>query len=123
MSKTDLKRERQLALLALAFFLIAFFVFREYLYPALNVPALAATSERGYAATSVIEINAASMKELMIIPGIGEALAGRIIEKRDELGGFASLQDVLLVHGIGEKKLEKMKPYIIIEKNRKVNVN
>ncbi len=59
-----------------------------------------------------IPINTATEKELETIPGIGPVLASRIVEYRREHGPFASYEDLLNVKGIGEKILEKIKPYI-----------
>jgi len=62
-----------------------------------------------------IKINKATKAELMALPGIGEVLADRIIQKRNELGGFKKPEDLLLVKGIGEKKLEKIRGLIVLE--------
>ena len=48
----------------------------------------------------------------MLLPGVGETIAKRIIEYRTENGEFAAVEDLLKVNGIGEKKLDQMKPYI-----------
>lgn len=53
----------------------------------------------------LVSINRAGDKELEELPGIGPALAGRIIAWREANGGFKSKQDLLKVSGIGEKLL------------------
>jgi competence protein ComEA len=58
-----------------------------------------------------IDINAASAVELTDLPGIGPALARRIIDYREEHGPFASVDDLLHISGIGERILERLKPY------------
>jgi competence protein ComEA len=59
-----------------------------------------------------ININESSAEELTIVPGIGEVLAGRIVEYKENHGSFYSVNDLLNVPGIGEKKLEKIKEYV-----------
>ena len=60
----------------------------------------------------LININKASLSELQNIPGIGEKKAGAIVDYRNQHGSFTKIDDLLNVKGIGEKMLEKMKPYI-----------
>lgn len=61
-----------------------------------------------------ININTATKAELMQLPGIGEAMAERIVLYREDHGPFHSPDDLLSVKGIGKKKLENLKPYITI---------
>ncbi|HER1646903.1 TPA: helix-hairpin-helix domain-containing protein [Streptococcus pyogenes] len=58
---------------------------------------------------SKVHINKASLEELQHIPGIGAKRAQDIIDMRDKLGGFKTLDDLRQVSGIGEKTLEKLK--------------
>ncbi|MDD8019403.1 MAG: helix-hairpin-helix domain-containing protein, partial [Bacteroidota bacterium] len=62
-----------------------------------------------------INIRTASKKELMLLPGIGEVMAERIILYRDENGSFKTINDLKKVKGIGEKKFDKLKPYIEVQ--------
>ena len=72
--------------------------------------------ESGYAAEDrgMIDINAASAAELEDLPGIGPALAGRVIEYREANGPFSGTEELLEINGIGEKTLEGLLPYITI---------
>ncbi|EGT3599092.1 ComEA family DNA-binding protein [Clostridium perfringens] len=65
--------------------------------------------------SSVININTASKETLMTLNGIGESKAQAIIDYRDEIGGFKSVDDIINVSGIGEKTLEKIKDKISIK--------
>ena len=64
--------------------------------------------------TFPVNINTASKKELDALPGIGEKLAQRIIDYRSANGPFQSVDDLIKVKGIGEKTLEKIKPYATV---------
>lgn len=61
-----------------------------------------------------VRINSASASELQSLPGVGPALAQRIIAERSR-GRFASAEDLLRVSGIGKAKLEKMHAYVEVD--------
>ncbi len=61
-----------------------------------------------------ININSDDIYELCDLPDIGEAKAKAIIEYRKENGNFTSPDELLNVHGIGEKIYENIKNYIFI---------
>ena len=61
-----------------------------------------------------ININTASEKELDALPGIGPAIAKRIVEHRSSQP-FTKIEDIMLVKGIGEKKFAKLKELITVE--------
>jgi len=61
-----------------------------------------------------IAINRATADELELVPGIGPVLAEKIICYRQKNGDFARFDEILRVEGIAEKKLEQLKPFLII---------
>lgn len=61
-----------------------------------------------------ININTATLLELTEIPGVGEVIAQRILEYRQKHHLFADIQELLDIDGIGQKKFEKMEPYVTI---------
>lgn len=61
----------------------------------------------------LVNVNTANQEELMTLNGIGEVIATRIIEYRQQHGPFTCAQDLLEVKGIGEKKLEKIRKALV----------
>jgi competence protein ComEA len=59
-------------------------------------------------------LNQASAAELSVIPGIGPKTALAILEYRKSHGLFLDLKELVHVKGIGEKKLERIAPYLIL---------
>lgn len=59
-----------------------------------------------------LDINSAPQSELSLLPGIGPAMASRIIESREQRGPFKSVDDITRVPGIGEITLQDMRPFI-----------
>jgi competence protein ComEA len=76
--------------------------------PLLTVPAAAAE------AAGVVNINSATVEQLMLLPRVGASVAQRIVEFRDQNGRFKQTVDLMLVKGIGEKTFELIEPYIAI---------
>lgn len=84
--------------------------------------ALAAGGAEGGAATvsgagtssGLVNINTASAAELQTLSGIGPSMAQSIIDERTQNGAFASVDDLMRVSGIGEKKLAKIKDCICV---------
>ena len=61
-----------------------------------------------------INLNTDPVELLTELPGIGDALAQRIVEYRETNGNFSAVEDLLLVPGIGEKTLEAIRGYIYV---------
>ena len=64
---------------------------------------------------STININTASLKELMELPGIGEVTANKIIEYRTQNGKFGTIEELKNVPGIGSSKFENLKEKIRVK--------
>ena len=62
----------------------------------------------------VININFASLSELVQLPGIGNVIAQNIIDYRNKYGQFKSKEELINVKGIGEKKFEKIRDLISV---------
>lgn len=73
----------------------------------------APASQPGYLPSpSIISLNSADQAALETIPGIGPVTAGAILQHRDEIGGFTSLEQLLDVSGIGPATYESMRDFI-----------
>ena len=64
---------------------------------------------------AVININTADQEELMLLDGIGEKLAERILEYRTENGAFQTIEEIQNVKGIGEKTFADIAADITVE--------
>jgi len=62
-----------------------------------------------------ININMATAEQLVLLPGVGKKTADAIIEYRTKNGNFKAVDDIAKVKGIGAKKLEKIKKYLVLE--------
>lgn len=80
--------------------------------------ALVLTTGPVFAAASApagkVNLNTASVSQLEDLPGIGPALAARIVEHRQKNGAFKSVEDVLAVKGIGEKNFAKIQGFLSV---------
>ncbi len=63
----------------------------------------------------LININTAAAAELELLPGIGPALAARIVEHRTRHGRFRSVDELDHVSGIGPRTLEKIRPHATVK--------
>ncbi|HEY6326224.1 MAG TPA: ComEA family DNA-binding protein, partial [Candidatus Cybelea sp.] len=59
-----------------------------------------------------VDVNRAGAAELAAVPGIGRAVAARIVELREREGGFTSLDELLDVAGMTQTRLERARPYL-----------
>lgn len=73
-----------------------------------------ATTPGAGSSSGLVNINTASAAELQTLSGIGPSMAQSIIDERTKNGAFASVDDLMRVSGIGEKKLAKIKDCICV---------
>lgn len=62
-----------------------------------------------------IDLNAATQAQLEQLPGVGPALAKRIIDDRSAKGRYTRVEDLDRVRGIGPKLLEKIRPHVTVK--------
>ena len=63
----------------------------------------------------IVNLNTASVNELTKLPGIGKVYAERIIKYREANKGFKAVDELMKVKGIGEKKLERLKLFVVTD--------
>ena len=85
----------------------------KIIIPELVGESTATATAKGFPADK-ISINRAGERELDTLPGIGPAMAKRIIDYRNEKGAFQRLEDLKKVRGIGEAKYERLKDKICL---------
>lgn len=69
---------------------------------------------KSQAQKEAVNINTASVEQLTLLPRVGSVVAQRIVDFRDKNGRFKSLEDLMLVQGVGEKTFELIRPHITI---------
>ncbi len=69
---------------------------------------------RGKAETK-LDLNRATLEQFQQLPGIGPALAQRLIDHRHAGGPFRSVEDLRKVKGLGPKRIERLRPLVMVE--------
>jgi comEA protein len=62
----------------------------------------------------LVNVNKATIDELVKVRGIGPVMAKRIVEHRDKNGAFKSIDDLTQVQGIGGNKLQRIKDQVTV---------
>ena len=65
--------------------------------------------------SSILDLNSATPDQLQTLPGIGAAMAQRIVDYRSIHGPFSSVEDLQIVQGFGKRRLEQVRPWLIVQ--------
>lgn len=104
-----MKQKRWKVALAAIFLLASGFWYSHLYYDGKVIQETAPVVETvEIAVDDAINLNTASKEELMLLDGIGEKMAERILTYREEHGPFAKIEDIQNVKGIGEKTYAKI---------------
>ncbi len=83
------------------------------------------TEKKSFHQYSIIDINSADTTAFIALPGIGSKLAVRIVNFREKLGGFYSIDQIGETYGLPDSTFRKIKQYLEIKNSavRKININ
>lgn len=97
----NLKNLRRLALFSISLFLLA-------------VAAQSFAGTKKHLPSKPIDLNTATISQLEELPGVGPVTAKAILDFRAKSGPFHRVEDLLSVHRISQKKLNKLRPYVTV---------
>jgi competence ComEA-like helix-hairpin-helix protein len=69
-------------------------------------------------AAGIVDLNAATPRELEALPGVGPVIAARIVAYRDRVGGFTSVGELRKVGGIGPKRYSELRSLVGVGSGR-----
>ena len=75
----------------------------------------AQTAAAGPDAQGKLNLNTATLQELLALPGVGEKTAARILAYREKYGRFVAVEQLMDVDGIGEKQLAQLRELVYVE--------
>ncbi|MCL2573686.1 MAG: helix-hairpin-helix domain-containing protein [Defluviitaleaceae bacterium] len=78
-------------------------------------PTVTASGQIGQSVDGRININTATSEQLQTLSGIGPVTAGNIINHREARGGFATIEEIMNVSGIGERTFENIRDGITVD--------
>jgi competence protein ComEA len=62
-----------------------------------------------------LDLNSATVEQLEQLPGIGPTIAAAIVRFRERSGPLHRVEDLLAVRGVSKNKLEKLRPYVVVD--------
>lgn len=83
--------------------------------PAAAAPGAPGLQDEQEQRQETVELNTATAAELQTLPRVGERTAQRIIEYREEHGGFEKIEDLMNVRGIGERTFLRLRPLVRVD--------
>lgn len=86
--------------------------------PSVHAEATGAKSTQSSEATHLqqrIDLNTATVEQLVSLPGVGQSKATAIINYREEVGPFLEVAQLTQVKGIGEKMLKKIESFVLVK--------
>jgi len=78
------------------------------------LPAQSGTQSSAATVATQVNLNQATMAQLQTLPGIGPATAQRIMDYREQNGGFTKIEELMNVRGIGEVSFLKLKALVTL---------
>ncbi len=92
-----------------------FVVWAVLLCLGLMLAPVAVMAQKGKASsTEKVNLNTATAEQLQTLPGIGPAMAKRVIEYRTKVGKFTKIEELINVKGVGEKRFQKIKDRLVV---------
>jgi competence protein ComEA len=88
---------------------------QEHLFVPMRTQTTIVDAEAADVQNSIVNINVATEQQLESLPGIGPALAGRIVEHRNQLGSFKTVDQLRDVRGIGDVLIERVRDLVAVD--------